>query len=126
MDYPLWPETLPCPRRDGFSVSGTPPTRRVEMESGPARVQRISSRAVVTNSYSITCGQIDAAEFWSFYHTEANAGADWVLMPMVTGNRLLPHKSRFVDYPEMRPEGLGRWRISFTLETAEHRSDWSE
>lgn len=122
--YPLWPETLPCPRREGFSSSGSAPIRRVDMESGPARVTRTSSVSITTNSYSITCSRIDAAEFWSFFNAEANAGADWVLIPMVTGNKLLPHKCRFIDYPTMTPDGL-EWRISFTLETAEQHTDWS-
>lgn len=124
MSYPHWPETLPTPLKDGFSAELTPGTRRVQMESGPDRVTRISSTSMSTNSYSIFCKSEQAAEFDSFFNVSANAGTDWVIIPMVTSNELLPHKCRIVGPIRREPMGL-EWRISFTLETAEQLTDWS-
>jgi hypothetical protein len=124
MDYPVWPANLPHPLRDGFSVEGTQPVHRQAMESGPDRVTRISSTTMRTNPCSIICDRQQVAEFWSFYEHGGNAGADWVIIPMVTGNAVAPHLCRFVGHPSQVPDGLD-WRITFVLETAEQQFDWS-
>lgn len=124
MSYPVWPETLPClPLRDGFSAELMPALRRVEMESGPDRITRVSSTSMSSNSVSIFCTKKQLAEFDSFFNTEANAGADWVVIPMLTSNRVVPHKCRIV--PPIRREHMGLgWRVSFGLETGEQHTDW--
>lgn len=124
MSYPVWPESLPMPRRDDFSVTGAQPVRRIQMESGMDRVTRISSTTVREATHVIVVSSMQAADFWSFYENEANGGADFVLIPTLTGNAVRMHRCRFASYPSMVPDGL-EWRISFTLETAEQHIDWS-
>lgn len=124
MPYPVWPESLPdLPLRDGFSVESTPSIRRQQMESGPDRTTRVSSTTMHTNAYSIICDAQQVADFDSFFDSEANAGADWVIIPMLTSNAVIPHKCRFVGGVQRVPDGLD-WRISFQLETAEQYIDW--
>jgi hypothetical protein len=125
MTYPVWPEDLPhCILQEGFSNDGAQPVRRQQMESGLDRVTRISSTTVRTNTYSIALTQKQLAIFWSFYENAANAGADIVLIPMLTGNKIILHACRFASYPSLSKFGLN-WRITFTLETGEQHNDWS-
>lgn len=125
MSYPIWPlELQQVPLVDGFDSSGQNPVHRQEMESGLARVTLISSTAVRTNNYSIICTEQQLAVFWSFYNTDAAQGADMVYIPMITGNKPIPHLCRFVGYPKQIPDGL-EWRVTFQLETDEQQIDWS-
>lgn len=125
MNYPQWPQELQqLPLVDGFNYSGKAPIKRQEMETGLDRTTRLSSTTVRTNSYAIICDESQAAVFWDFYEKEANAGADKVLMPMVTANKVHMHLCKFVGYPSVVPDGL-EWRISFTLETDEQHINWS-
>lgn len=124
MSYPVWPLDLPKPLAEGFAHAGEQPVRRQQMESGPDRVTRISSSTIATNSCSILLDRQQLAEFWSFYDGAANGGADWVQMPMFTGNVVALHLCRFASYPTVGPLGL-KWRVTFTLETSHQVIDWS-
>lgn len=125
MQYPAWPLSLPqCILADGFSNSGEPPLRRQQMESGLDRVTRVSSTVVSSNTYSIVCDEDQLAEFWSFYNGPANCGADFVIMPMFTGNDVLNHKCRISSYPNVARHGI-KWRVSFSLETDQQQISWS-
>lgn len=126
MTYPAWPENLQArPLVEGFTSAGSQPVKRQDMESGLARVTRISSTAVRTNTYSIICTRSQLADFWSFYENEANQGADFVQMPMITGNETIMHLCRFASYPRQVPDGL-EWKVTFELETDQQQIDWSE
>lgn len=124
MSYPVWPSALPrLPLRDGFSASSSPAVRTVEMESGAPRVTRVSSTTLHTATHSIVCTTEQLAEFDSFFDSAANAGADWVLIPMFTSNKAVPHKCRFVG--GVQRVSMGRlWRVTFTLLTDEQHIDW--
>lgn len=126
MGYPAWPASLPQkPLRDGFGNSGEQPVRRQQMESGLDRVQLISSTAVRNNQLAFVMDEAQLAEFWSFYNNAANQGADFVLLPMYTGNTVAMHVSRINSYPSMDPLGVN-WRVSFGVETSHQVIDWSE
>lgn len=126
MNHPMWPSVLPQePLLAGFSSSGQQPVRRQQMESGPDRVTRVSSQSVRSNNvawYLESAQQM--AAFWSFYENEANAGADWVLIPVRTGNVVAPHLCRINSYPGQSRMGRG-WQVSFSVETTDQPIDWS-
>lgn len=125
MSYPVWPDSLPQKfLLEGFSNSGTQPVRRQQMESGLDRVLRISSTTVRNNTYSIVVDEKQLAEFWSFFDMDANAGADFVRAPMLTGNTVQMHLCRFSSYPQVIRSGL-KWKVSFELETDEQQIEWS-
>lgn len=125
MSYPVWPESLPQKfLLEGFSNSGSQPVRRQQMESGLDRVLRISSTTVRDNTYSIVVDENQLAEFWSFFDADANAGADFVRAPMMTGNTVVMHLCRFSSYPQVVRSGL-KWKVSFSLETDEQQIEWS-
>lgn len=125
MSYAVWPANLQqLPLVDGFSSTGEAALRRQQMESGLDRVTLVSDTVVRANTYSVICTREQLADFWSFYNNEANKGADFVLMPMVTGNDVQFHTCRFIGYPTQIPDGL-EWRVTFQLETDEQQINWS-
>lgn len=125
MGYPAWPLELPQePMMDGFDSDGQQPVRRQQMESGLDRVTRVSSTTARSNSISFALDASQLATFWSFYDNAANGGADFVLMPMVTGNSVAMHVCRIASYPKQSRYGI-HWRVSFSLETAHQHIDWS-
>lgn len=125
MSYPIWPGSLPQEfLRDGYANSGELPVRRQQMESGLDRVTRVSSSTIKANTYSIVVDKKQMADFWSFFEMEANAGADLVQAPMLTGNAVGMHLCRFTTYPTIARHGV-KWKISFTLETDEQFINWS-
>lgn len=120
----MWPSTLPqLPLRDGFNSGGEQPVKRQQMEAGLDRVTRVSSNTDRKNQLSFVMTKSQAADFWSFYENEANAGADFVYVPMVTGNEVLLHVARIATYPQQLQDGID-WRISFTVETEEQQVEW--
>lgn len=125
MSYAMWPSNLPQrPLVEGFGSSGTQPVVRQSMESGLDRVTRVSSLTERNNTVSFLMDNGQTAEFWDFYENHANAGADFVWIPLVTGNQVLMHVARISSYPRQRPDGLD-WVISFEAETDEQQVDWS-
>lgn len=125
MSYPSWPQSLPQEfMGDGFSNGGAQPVNRQQMESGLDRVTRISSVTVRNNSYSIVCDEKQLADFWSFYENAANGGADFILAPMLTGNKVSMHVCRFSSYPAQSRHGI-KWKVSFSLETDQQHIVWS-
>ena len=125
MSDPVWPLSLPQkPLRQGFASSGQQPVRRMQMESGPDRVVRLSNQSVRGNSVAWYLSAQQLAEFWSFYEQDANAGADWVLIPLFTGNTVAHHRCRINSYPSLAPMGRD-WQVSFSVETTDQLIDWS-
>lgn len=124
MSYPMWPSSLPqAPLVRRFSAGGEQPVIRQEMEAGLDRVTRISYNTIRNNQVSFLMDNDQLAEFWSFYENEANAGADLVYVPMVTGNVVLLHVARISSYPTPVPEGID-WIVSFSVETEEMQVRW--
>lgn len=125
MSYPIWPASLPQEfLLEGFSNSGELPVRRQQMESGLDRVTRVSSSTIKSNTYSMLVDEKQKADFWSFFDKDANAGADLIQAPMLTGNAVGMHLCRFTTYPTIARHGV-KWKISFTLETDEQFINWS-
>lgn len=113
-----WPSTLPHPKRDGYQVSGELPVVRTAMEGGRARVHRVTSTIMRNISVSVVLDKKQANTFWSFFNVDANAGADFVYVPVITGNAIKSHLCRFTSYPNEAVNGLV-FEISFSLETDE-------
>ena len=114
-----WPATLPAPLKSGYKVSDELPVIKTEMESGPARVSRISSSYTSTISVKFVLDAAEIATLKTFFEGGANFGADWFNIPIDTGAGLVDHRSRFVSAPQRVPIVPGYWTVSFNLETEE-------
>lgn len=113
-----WPAALPHPKRDGYQVNGELPIVRTPMESGRARVHRVTSTIMRNISVGVVLDKKQTNLFWNFFNTDANAGADFIYVPVITGNAIKNHLCRFTSYPSVTVNGLC-FEISFSLETDE-------
>lgn len=115
-----WPAGLPIPRRDGYQVTGELPVVRTQMESGKARVHRVTGTIMRSISVSLLLNKTQVKIFWDFFNGEGNAGANFVAMPLVVGNAISNHLCRFTNYPSTTLKG-SYFEISFSVETDEQR-----
>ena len=109
-----WPASLPEPLLQGYSFSFRRPVIRTEMETGPARTARTSTmyESVITARYFMDDAQY--ADFQNFYDGEANAGANWVDIPLSTGGDVVVHRCRFMAISVTAIQNL--WNVVCTIE----------
>ncbi|MCR9260784.1 MAG: hypothetical protein NXH95_13740 [Pseudomonadaceae bacterium] len=116
MPWPLGPLL-----KDGHVHSVEPTTIRTEFETGPARKKRFSSDQVNRLSGSVYLpNQLAVETFWTHWDGEANQGADWFDMPIVTQGVEVDHEVR-IDNPQIIPYGRG-YRLSIDVETRERNA----
>lgn len=121
MADPVWPGTLPHPLLGGFNARRNLPLIRTEMESGPPRASRISDVVVSNINFNLVLDATQCATFETFFEGDANAGADWFLMPVDTGQGVVNHRVRITGY------GLAiisdqLKRLSLSVETEERNA----
>ena len=97
MSDPTWPVSLPVPSLEGYSVTDKLPLIRTEMEGGASRVTRISTSYVSNISFSMVLDNEQATSFREFFEYSANAGANWVEIPLNTGQGVATHRARFMS-----------------------------
>lgn len=117
MAYPQWPAQLPKPLRKPFRVRGKPPVQRTKMESGPDRTQRISATIMREAPVTVVIPESDQQAFWDFYDNDANAGANWVEMPLRIGNTVALHRCKIKTYPDSKRVAPDADEFSFMVET---------
>ncbi|MEJ2445148.1 MAG: hypothetical protein P8Y42_17130 [Exilibacterium sp.] len=122
----MWPQSLPRPLIAEYRVSGELPVIRTPMESGPDRVTRVSSSITRQVSVSLLVSHLQAATFWRFFETTANAGADWFSMPLDTAGGVAYHRVRFTRFPTQEYLNLTHYRIRCVLETDDSHTLWSQ
>ncbi len=91
-----WPVSLPDPLLRGYSFSFRQPTITTQMDGGPPRKARTATAYESIISLRFSMDQTQYAVFQTFYDGEANAGADWVDIPISTGGVITNHKCRFM------------------------------
>ncbi len=116
MTDPVWPEILPYPLLNNYSNSHELPLIRTDMESGPQRVTRKSKSYVTTINFSFVADMAQQEAFEEFFEHDANAGADWVMMPSDTVGGVAYHRVRITSRSSS-PFGFNNKTISLTLET---------
>ncbi len=90
------------------------------MESGPARVKRIATSYDTKLNVQVYLTSAQLQTFRTFLETDANMGADWVDIPVITTLGCVDHLCRITDVNETKMER--GWFVSLTLETAEHNA----
>lgn len=116
MSEPTWPAILPAPLLSDYSVGHELPLYRTEMENGPARVARKSKSYLSTVNFSFVANREQQEAFEEFFEHDANAGADWVRMPVDTVSGIAYHRVRITSRAS-NPFGFDHKTISLTLET---------
>lgn len=110
---------LPAPIRP-YSLSDQLPIKRTEMESGPARVKRTSSDYTTFISVRVYLTDAQLDEYRTHLEGEANFGASWFEMPIITRGNLVTHLVRIMS-SDLERTGQG-WMLSMQLETREHNN----
>ena len=82
-----WPESLPGPLLDGYSISQVDPVIRSTMDSGAMRSRRRSASIddLVSCSVSLTAAQFREFRTWFNSEEGADGGASWFDVTLFTG-----------------------------------------
>lgn len=112
---------LPAPMRP-YSFADELPVIRTPFESGPPRVKRFSSDYTTTFSVQVylTDAQLDAFRTFFDDPAEADRGANYFEMPLITRGNLVDHLVRILSVNGERV-GAG-WRLSMQLESRERNN----
>lgn len=113
-----YPEGLPCPLRDGYTLRPVKPFMRTSMESGRSRQRRkFGSVPTLANVSWIFENDTQAALFEAWFHEVINDGVDWFNSPMKTPVGYGQYVCRFVDmYTGPNLMGVSAWRVDAQLE----------
>lgn len=114
-----YPESLPYPQRDGYSVKTVQTFQRTSLTSGRARQRRrYSSTPSEYNVSWVFESADDAALFESWFQYTINSGASWFNAKMKTAaggdGRYVCRFMEMYDGPD--PIGMCAWRVSAKLE----------
>ena len=80
-----WPNDYPKPLISGWGLEPAPLTVRSDMESGAARVRRISKQRNDKVSVQFAFTRQGFADFRTWYAATARNGVEWINMPVFTG-----------------------------------------
>ncbi|WP_039758454.1 hypothetical protein [Bartonella queenslandensis] len=114
-----WPQTLPLPTIEGYSIQPSDAILRTEMEAGPARQRRrftqVPSRVLVR--WIMRRDQFALFEAW--YHWKAKEGGAWFEIELLGGLGLLMQEARFTQQFQAQLLAGTLWEIRCELEIRE-------
>ena len=93
-----WPTTLPYAMRSGYELSPLDQTLRTDMESGPARVRRLTKARndKITVTWMMTATQLAAFRIWFESDSDCAGGQAWFDMNVNTDGIVESKVCRFV------------------------------
>lgn len=100
-----WPNQLPQPALDGYSLAPQSCVSRTDMDAGPARQRRRFTQAPtdISLAFRMRTDQLEIFEAW-FEH-RIDSGAAWFDAPMQNGAGVTTVECRFVEPWQARPLG---------------------
>lgn len=111
--------------RNGYSHGVDARVISTQMDAGPDRKKRYSSDDTNKVSGSVFLPNAAAVQsWWAFWEGEANRGASWFDMPVVTMGVQVIHEVR-IDYPNSEPRVVPYatgFRLTMTIETRERNT----
>ena len=112
----VWPETLPPPRVEGYSLSPRPSLLRTEMETGAAR-HRLRS---LTTHYQVQAewrfSQDGFAIFDAWWALNTRMGEQWFVLPLAVPLEVQAVEARFLAPWQADLLPANRWRVAAQLE----------
>ena len=116
-----WPPSLPPLLQEGYSHSVQAAVIETEVAAGPSRRKRISSDNINIVRGSVYLENETAVQtWWAHWDGEANHGASWFDMPIVTQGVNVVHEVR-INNPTLARMGRG-WRLSLDIETRDRNT----
>lgn len=114
-DKLLWPDWMPLPLQESYSVEPVDRRAKTEMEMGTVfRVQ------FDTDETRIRCklimGELEYAFFEAFHRHMLKQGSSWFDMPVLTSAGVKHHRARFYDVPKFDGIIGVHMTVTFTLD----------
>lgn len=112
----VWPETLPPPRVEGYSLSPRPSLLRTEMETGAARhrLRSLSAHYQVQAEWRLS--QDGFAIFDAWWALNTRMGEQWFVLPLAVPLEVQAVEARFTAPWQADLLPAQRWRVAAQLE----------
>lgn len=112
----VWPETLPPPRVEGYSLSPRPSLLRTEMETGAARhrLRSLSVHYQVQAEWRLS--QDGLAIFDAWWALNTRMGEQWFVLPLAVPLEVQAVEARFTAPWQADLLPAQRWRVAAQLE----------
>ena len=114
-----WPSNFPLPNIEGYSLNPQDPVIRTDMEAGNTLARRRTAvkRDRVTVSVRLSRVQFVEFEQWFYSSSEADGGAAWFDIKLLTGSRSAPSTvtARFSSIWSATPDSFS-WTVTMPLE----------
>lgn len=112
----LWPETLPPPRVEGYSLSPRPSLLRTEMETGAARHRLRSLTAHYQVQAEWRFSEFQFAVFDAWWALNTRLGEQWFVLPLAVPLDVQAVEARFLAPWQAELQPTRRWRVAAQLE----------
>jgi hypothetical protein len=112
----VWPETLPPPRVEGYSLSPRPSLLRTEMETGAARhrLRSLSAHYQVQAEWRFSEFQFGVFDAWWALNTRL--GEQWFVLPLAVPLDVQAVEARFLAPWQAELLPARRWRVAAQME----------
>jgi len=114
-----WPEKLPLPTVEGYTIQPSDAIIRTEMESGLARQRRRFTHAPSRISVRWIMRREQFAIFEAWYYWFAQEGGAWFEVELLGGIGLVAQQARFTRQFQAQLLGRVLWEIRSELEIRE-------
>lgn len=111
-----YPDTIPLPLKQGYVLKPKPNTRRTELEQGAARVRRVGRQKPTELGVVWELTQWELMLLQGFHEHEADEGAAWFGMKLLTYIGLAMCEVRFKGEISQPKHAGHLWQVSATLE----------
>jgi hypothetical protein len=114
-----YPDTIPLPLKQGYVLKPRPNTRRTELEQGAARVRRVGRQKPTELAVVWELTQWELMLLQGFHEHQADEGAAWFGMKLLTYVGLAMCEVRFKGEISQPKQAGHLWQVSATLEVRE-------
>jgi hypothetical protein len=112
----VWPETLPPPRVEGYSLSPRPSLLRTEMETGAARHRLRSLSANYQVQAEWRFSEFQFAIFDAWWSLNTRLGEQWFVLPLAVPLDVQAVEARFLSPWQAELLPARRWRVAAQME----------
>ena len=112
----VWPETLPPPRVEGYSLSPRPSLLRTEMETGAARHRGRSLTAHYQVQAEWRFSEFQFAVFDAWWALNTRLGEQWFVLPLAVPLDVQAVEARFLAPWQAELLPARRWRVAAQME----------
>jgi hypothetical protein len=112
----VWPETLPPPRVEVYSLSPRPSLLRTEMETGAARHRLRSLSAHYQVQAEWRFSEFQFAVFDAWWALNTRLGEQWFVLPLAVPLDVQAVEARFLAPWQAELLPARRWRVAAQME----------